>query len=244
MSGYPGGVSELCKSFDQAAFNPARSADGAPALGVLDVQLLWLDGKLDNRVAVPDLDLPVQRLPAGLPIHPIVQTAIQVDAAGKVEACNVAVPSGSAALDDAACKAALQASPVKPAIGSTMAKASSIQSFNVGFGAYTGISVPENKQGFGALGMSGPYYPDRALRLDVSGYAILECTSDAKGILTECVTKDVGPRTFGFDYAAQLMAKRQWMKAASGSTGRVLVRVDFPPAPNFLQRRTTDGSVH
>lgn len=56
---------------------------------------------------------------------------------------------------------------------------------------------------------SGPggYWPERALRLDVNGAAVLQCKLALSGRLSECQVLAEGPTTFSFGEASLAMAR-------------------------------------
>lgn len=185
-----------------------------------------------GKIAAPDVDLILNQMPAGSGFHPIARLAIIVDGQGHVKDCKVVVSSGVPALDAAACKAGVAAANVKPDKDAAGAIVGPVKSLSVGFEAYAPV-IFKKTAAYAALGEPGPFFPERELRTHVSGYAILECDSDAKGVLTRCVVTDQSPPTSAFGLAAEKMAETRWMTAAPGSGDHVLVRVDFNAPANF-----------
>lgn len=99
----------------------------------------------------------------------------------------------------------------------------------------------QNQRGSGSPGGPGPYYPERAHRLGITGTALIECTLTAKGRLNDCRAIEEQPRGQNFIDAAMLMAKRGWMKAkpaeldgkpVDGEIVRVLVPFNAGRRPN------------
>lgn len=99
----------------------------------------------------------------------------------------------------------------------------------------------QNQRGSGSLGGPGPYYPERAHRLGITGTALIECTLAAKGRLNDCRAIEEQPSGQNFIDAAMLMAKRGWMtakpaevdgKPVDGEVVRVLVPFNAGRRPN------------
>ena len=63
------------------------------------------------------------------------------------------------------------------------------------------------------LGVAGPYYPERAMRFEVGGEAVLDCRVEADSRLRDCKLVDVRPVDFGFEEAALRMIIDGWMRA-------------------------------
>ena len=223
----------LCSLLGQARFEPARNAAGAPSIGVLNIPVRWTGpgGQLTSFIA-QDVDLTVAAMPAGAPVHPIAELALNVDAAGRVEDCALARSSGSPALDAVSCKSGPAAAGVRPARDHSGQAVASAQSLSVGFGAYDPVVFKKDRQSAG-FGDSGPYYPEGASRLGVSGYAVLACQAGADGALEGCAVAEEFPSGESFGLAALKCAKTGWMKAAPGVRGPVRVRVDFPVTEMF-----------
>jgi hypothetical protein len=81
----------------------------------------------------------------------------------------------------------------------------------------------------------GPYWPERALRMNVGGRAVIDCRVQDTGHLIDCRPVLDLPIAGGFLDATLLMAKRGWMTAAplaAGATepsdGYWRFEVDFP----------------
>lgn len=82
------------------------------------------------------------------------------------------------------------------------------------------------------LGPVGPYYPDKASRMNVGGVAVLECVADASGALRPCRAILEDPPTAGFADAAMRMAAQGYLTvdappAAARDDGVVRVKVIF-----------------
>jgi len=80
-----------CRRIRQRAeFVPAREADGSLALGVYRTSISWAvaDSPFDSRnVSIPDVDVSVANLPAGLRSPALVRVMFAVDAQGKISSC-------------------------------------------------------------------------------------------------------------------------------------------------------------
>jgi TonB family protein len=232
LSSYPDFDLRVCDRVTRSTFKPGTDADGAPIYGITTLQIHFEKGAADERVISPDLDLTLDHMPADSSVHPKAQVAILVDPEGHVEDCRVFRPSGVAAVDSQTCKVATATAPFEPVRDDTGRAVRSVQAITVGFGAYAKV-IFKRDSAYAALGPAGPFSPERAQRLGVSGYAILDCASNADGALTNCLTKDEAPAGYGFGPAARLMALRGWMKAAPGSGKDVVVRVEFPSQAHF-----------
>jgi TonB family protein len=68
--------------------------------------------------------------------------------------------------------------------------------------------------GYAELGPAGPYYPERAMRLNKQGYAVLACHLAKTGRLSDCTVVDEAPADFGFRYAALKLVERRLLTAA------------------------------
>jgi TonB family protein len=232
MASPPAEPLRICEFVSSIKFVPAKDANGQPLYGVVTAQFRWTPDGAEEKTISPDVDLTVAHLPNGATIHPIVKTAVLVGSDGKVEGCSVAETSGVQALDNVACKAGLAAEALQPAKDKTGVHVRALQSLSVGFGAYAQVVLQKNSA-YAALGAAGPYFPERAQRLNVSGSVIIECAADAGGALTDCAIKEEIPEGFGFGQAAQKMARTKWMKAAPGSGNRVVIQIEFPASGNF-----------
>ena len=65
------------------------------------------------------------------------------------------------------------------------------------------------------LGVAGPYYPERAMRLEVGGEVIADCRVEADSRWVDCKLVDVRPVDFGFEDAARIMIRDGWMRAGA-----------------------------
>jgi len=233
-SGFAPFDAKICAAMKLRKLDPVKDNIGNPVYAVIEVHFQWSgDGRGEQITqSTPDVDLTIQHMPSGAPDHPVAQLAVVIDQNGKVESCQVSKPSGAPALDAVACKAGLAAAGLEPAIDNAGAKVRSVQSLNVGFNIYTAGIFQRNPR-FAGLGDAGPYFPERAQRLNVGGYAVLECVSAPDGVLSGCLVKEEAPKGFGFGMAGRKMAEEKWMRAAPRSGEKILIRVDFPPSGNF-----------
>ena len=80
-----------CKRIKQRAkFAPARAADGSAALGVYRTSVKWAvaDSPFDSsNASIPDVDVSVARLPAGLKSPALVRVMFAVDTHGNISSC-------------------------------------------------------------------------------------------------------------------------------------------------------------
>ena len=222
---------KVCPYIRSQIFSPARQANRAPILSKVDQLFFWPeDGAFKIRDS--DINLDVVHLPEGSALHPSVEVALDVDAQGKIADCDVARSSGIQSLDAIACERASTAGLVGPIKDEKNKKVESYQFLTVGFGTY---AKPNFKKvsSYAALGDAGPYYPERAIRLNVRGYVILECNADKSGQVSDCVIDEEAPLGFAFGNAVKKMARDKWMKMLPGTEGKILIRIDFPQAGNF-----------
>jgi len=91
-------------------YAPARDASGRPAYGVAYLWSHWTKGKWTGSDVPswnsPDLSLTVNRMPAGFEEGSLFRIALQVNAAGAVEACAAAMPGLASAVEDFLCREA------------------------------------------------------------------------------------------------------------------------------------------
>ena len=75
------------------------------------------------------------------------------------------------------------------------------------------------------------YYPDRAQRMEKGGSALLSCTADRQGALSDCVLLSEAPEGWDFGAAALKMARAGLIRKApvGGAAGKVIVPVVFEP---------------
>jgi hypothetical protein len=128
----------------RAKFLPAHSSDGTPAYGVYRTSIRWVlaDQPWDtSKVSNPDMDLSVQKLPAGLSSPVLVRVMFGVDAQGHLSSC-MAEPgptlehvNNDATLVSVACEQLMQAFNPAPAKDLTGAPLASIQDAEVRFSA-------------------------------------------------------------------------------------------------------------
>lgn len=67
--------------------------------------------------------------------------------------------------------------------------------------------------GFSNLAPIGPYFPERAERNNVGGYALAECHLAGTGALSKCAILDEQPEAWGFSDATIIMARRGFLTA-------------------------------
>jgi len=228
----PAEPTRMCELVSSIKFVAAKDATGQPLYSLVTAQFRWTPAGAEEKTISPDVDLTVAHLPSGATVHPIAKTAVLIGSDGKIEGCSVAETSGVQLLDNIACKAGLAAEAFLSAKDKTGTNVRALQSLSVGFGAYARV-VLQKDAAYAALGAAGPYFPERAQRLNVSGSVIIECAADTGGVLTDCATKEEVPQGFGFAQAAQKMAQTKWMKAAPGSGDHVVIRIEFPASRNF-----------
>lgn len=72
----------------------------------------------------------------------------------------------------------------------------------------------ESPRQYRSLAPAGPYWPERAQRLGISGVAAIDCLVGSDSHLTDCRVALEGPVDQDFGSAAMMMAKRGWMTAA------------------------------
>ncbi len=217
----------VCQSLKSSQFEAAVDRAGGRSYGKIVVPIVTSDDAGAPRPVISDIDLTVARLPPGSPIHPRVQLALTVDAQGHVEGCDLAKSSGVPALDAAACKSGVAVAEIHPVKNGAGVPVASVQSLLVGFVAYPDLVLKKDGK-YADMGAAGPYFPDRAARQSVGGYANLDCAADAQGKLTDCTVDEEAPLGFGFGMAVLKMAKVEWVRVAPGAPGRVLVHIDFP----------------
>jgi TonB family protein len=75
------------------------------------------------------------------------------------------------------------------------------------------------------------YYPDRAQRMEMSGSALLSCTADPQGGLSDCALLSEAPEGWDFGAAALKMARAGLIRKAppNGLGGKIVVPVTFSP---------------
>ena len=75
------------------------------------------------------------------------------------------------------------------------------------------VAFPKVPGGYRNVAPVGPYYPDRAGRAGVTGYALGECHLIATGELKNCSALIEEPEGWGFSDVLLLMAKRGYVRA-------------------------------
>jgi hypothetical protein len=224
----------ICSELRQDSFIPAVDESGTSVYGRIASTYSWSMEKPwshPNSIQGPtvvDVDLSVDKLPSGAPTHPVSDISLTVGPDGKVERCDLNKSSGFPPLDAAACKVGPANFDIRAMKDETGNPVRSVQELIVGFGAYS-KGVFKREPRYANLGDPGPYYPERALRNDISGYATVDCLASPEGNLTKCVVVEEEPADIGFGVTTLLMAHDRWMKVAPGVGGHVLLRVDFPP---------------
>jgi hypothetical protein len=73
----------------RAAFHPAKSIDGSPAFGVIRLPATWAssNASAERAGSLADLELSVNKLPAGLHSPALLMLQVAADSAGRVTAC-------------------------------------------------------------------------------------------------------------------------------------------------------------
>lgn len=75
-------------------------------------------------------------------------------------------------------------------------------------------AVFKRDRNYRGLGVAGPYYPDRAMRMEQTSVVAMDCQVGEDLRLTRCrVASDSNP-DFGFDFSSLRMAQSGWMTAA------------------------------
>lgn len=101
-------------------FRPARGPDGQPVYGVYRSQAIWaLPERTIHANAGPDLEVSLNKLPAGTAEPPVVKLAYAVDAQGRPSSCTV-MPSSlkqPQALVEVGCKELLTKMTGKAVVG-------------------------------------------------------------------------------------------------------------------------------
>lgn len=107
-------------SSKRVKFSPARGPDGQPVYGVYRSQALWaLPERTIQANSGPDLEVSLNKLPAGTVEPPVVKLAYAVDAQGRPSSCTV-MPSSlkqPQVLVEAGCKELLTKMTGKPVVG-------------------------------------------------------------------------------------------------------------------------------
>jgi hypothetical protein len=80
-----------------------------------------------------------------------------------------------------------------------------------------------------AYGSPGPYFPERAERLNVNGYGVIECRVMAQGVLNACASVSETPDGFDFAAAALRMASvRAITTTGEPTAGTETIRLAVP----------------
>jgi TonB family protein len=83
--------------------------------------------------------------------------------------------------------------------------------------------------GYRHLGPAGGYYPDRASRLGITGFAVIDCQVLEEGVLDGCLAVEASPADSAFDQAALVMARRGAIRTTGAPTqGTDTVRLTVP----------------
>ncbi|WP_152569484.1 MULTISPECIES: energy transducer TonB family protein [Sphingomonas] len=120
-------------------FTAARWLDGTPAYSVFSAPLLWMNGTRlpdPRRAVAPDLELSVQRLPAGFPGFINLLLEVAVSAKGAIVACRAREsrqPSAAIALVPTACAQATSQLRLQPPLDRSGQPVRSIQLARVRF---------------------------------------------------------------------------------------------------------------
>ncbi|HTK34079.1 MAG TPA: hypothetical protein VL358_02175 [Caulobacteraceae bacterium] len=230
--GNPAFDSRACASLMRDQYTPGMDAEGKKIYGVISVPLgAPVLGSSINFSSI-DAELALKRMPGGAANPSVTRVAVVIDESGRVESCNPVVAGGVKALDDLACQTGVETAAPKPAQDKSGVRIRSVQSIDIGFASYTPL-IFKTSSAYAGLGGPGPYFPERAQRLNVGGYAVLGCVSDPDGALRKCAVQVEAPEGFAFGIASVRMAEGKWMKVAPNSGDHVLVRIEFPPSGNF-----------
>jgi TonB family protein len=120
----------------RARFNPARGSNGQPVYGVYRSEAVWaLPEHKVNGTAGPDLEINLNKLPAGTTEPAAVKLAYAVDPEGKTSECTVMPTSlrQPQVLVDIGCKELLNREAGKPVIGLSGQPVSAVKSGAVRF---------------------------------------------------------------------------------------------------------------
>lgn len=100
---------------------------------------------------------------------------------------------------------------------------------------------------YAVLGPSGPYYPEVAVRNNLSGEALLHCTVGQDGELRQCAKGEESPSGSAFADAAWLLAARRRIRvvgaAPVGTTITVRVPFSLGAPVNAMKRVVTLPTV-
>lgn len=120
----------------RARFNPARASGGQPVWGVYRSEAVWaLPEHKVNGTAGPDLEINLNKLPAGTTEPAAVKVAFAVDPQGKTSECTVMPTSlrQPQVLVEIGCKELLNRESGKPVIGPSGQPVSAVKSGAVRF---------------------------------------------------------------------------------------------------------------
>jgi len=91
---------------------------------------------------------------------------------------------------------------------------------------------------FSQLGPPGPYYPERSVRLGITGVAVIQCRLAQTGMLSDCAVLAEAPQGSNFGSAMLKMAKEGYLKAQPPSgfqpDSHVRVLMEFPKVRKSL----------
>ncbi len=160
----------------------------------------WPQGEAVTGSGVPDVELSLAQLPAGVTGRPVTDLLLSVSPTGAVEGCQVVSSSGSAKLDAVACSAGVQGADLQPPTGADGAAVAYLKALRVRFVVYPHYAAVRDPQPVADI------YPEKAQRLGVTGFAILGCQA-VHGLLQSCEIADETPKGAAFGLAALRLAK-------------------------------------
>lgn len=123
----------------RAKFSPARGPDGAAAWGVYRSQAVWVfpERKMVGANPGPDLEISLNKLPAGTSQPPVVKLAYAVDPQGNPSSCSLMRSSKPQPqqLVDVGCKQLLEGLGKQPVVSPTGQPVSAVKTAAVQFSA-------------------------------------------------------------------------------------------------------------
>jgi TonB family protein len=219
---YPGLDAKGCAALQSAHLAPATDPQGAAVYGAVDVEVTWPQGVATVGAAYPDVELSLDRMPAGVTGRPIADLVLAVDRAGAVGACQVVGSTGSAALDSVACSTGVRAAGVKAVTSKDGSPQPSVRALRVRFVVlpHYGVNKPPRRE-------IANVYPDPAQRMGVTGFAVVRCEPDSDGVLKHCSVAEEGPPGAGFGRAGVNIIQVGQVRVTPDQQGEVFVPVGF-----------------
>ncbi|HEY1927813.1 MAG TPA: hypothetical protein VGG92_10135 [Caulobacteraceae bacterium] len=222
---YPGLDAKGCAALQAARFTPAADLQGAAAYGVVDLEVTWPSGVATVDAAYPDIELSLERMPAGVTGRPVADLVLAVDRTGAVGTCQVVTSTGSAALDSVACSSGVKAADIKHVTSTDGSTAPSVQALRVRFVVYPHYGINKPRHDLPVL------YPERALLSAIAGFGVARCQADPHGLLKDCTVAEEGPPGAEFGLQAVRLIKTTQMQVTPDQQGEVFVPVGFYIAP-------------